>query len=317
MGEPTMSIKLRTNLLARIFLPLLFALFAGQASAFSSLIAFGDSLTDTGNVFALTAGTTPPAPYYNGRFSNGPVWIETFASNLGLSINPSLLGGTNYAFGGAVTGPSATSSTPTLLQQLGQYNAAVSSVADPNALYVVWGGANDLRALGNPTGAMSGAAANIETIINTLIAEGARNFLIPNLPNVGLTPDAIAGGPAAQAFSNALAVAFNNQLAADLPGLAVPGVTINLLDVYSFLNNVVGNPVAYGLNNINTKCFDATVPSVCATPNTYLFWDGIHPTAVAHAALGAYATALVPVPGAVWLFASALSAFGVVRRKAA
>ena len=306
--------------LLKFLLPLLLVVFAGPASAFSALYAFGDSLTDTGNVFALTAGANPGSPYFNGRFSNGPVWIETLASNLGLSINPSLLGGTNYAFGGAVTGPTLTSATPTLTQQLGLYNTAHASLADPNALYVVWGGGNDVRALGNPIGAMGNAVTNVEAIISTLAGEGAKNFLVANLPDVGLTPDAIAGGPAVQAIVSGLSTSFNNQLGTDLPGLASGlGVNISELDVYSFLNGVIANPGAYGLTNVNSRCYTGPTTgggTVCATPNQYLFWDGIHPTAVAHAALGAYATSLVPVPPA-WLFFSALSALGIVRRKAA
>ena len=99
--------------LVKFLFPLLLVLFTGPASAFSALYAFGDSLTDTGNVY-LAAPGVPLAPYYNGRFSNGPLWVEGLANNLGLSINPSVGGGTNYAFGGAVTGPTLASTFPTL-----------------------------------------------------------------------------------------------------------------------------------------------------------------------------------------------------------
>ena len=77
---------------------------ATLAHADPGVVVFGDSLSDTGNLFAATGGTNPIPPYFNGRFSNGPVWVETLAASLGLPVNPSLLGGTNYAFAGAVTG---------------------------------------------------------------------------------------------------------------------------------------------------------------------------------------------------------------------
>jgi outer membrane lipase/esterase len=313
-----------TNLFLKIFLPVLFTLFAGQASAFTALYAFGDSLSDTGNV-SIASGGVPLAPYYPGHFSNGPIWIETFAAGLGLSANPSLGGGTNYAFGGAVTGPALTSTFPTLTQQEGLYATAAGGVADPNALYVVWGGGNDVRAGGNPTNSlnMTPSVTNISNIITALAGIGAKNFLVPNLPNVGLTPDAIAGGPSAVAGAQFLSTSFNSQLAAALPALASSlSINITPLDVFGFLNGVIANPGAYGLNNTNTRCYSGTTGvggpgTVCSTPNTYLFWDGIHPTTVAHQALGNYALSVIPVPGAAWLFVSAVSALGFARRKAA
>ncbi len=97
------------------------SLASSQAFAYSALYVFGDSLSDTGNVYNSLGGAYPPPPYFNGRFSNGPVWVETFAANLGLTANAATGGGTNWAFGGAVTGPALTSSFPTLTQQVNNY----------------------------------------------------------------------------------------------------------------------------------------------------------------------------------------------------
>ena len=78
-----------------------------QAVDYSGLFAFGDSLSDTGNLLTLT-GTQPVAPYSNGRFSNGPVWVQDLSTSLGLGpVTPSLLGGNDYAYGGAQTGLTA------------------------------------------------------------------------------------------------------------------------------------------------------------------------------------------------------------------
>lgn len=301
---------------------LVFALFSAQASAYSALYAFGDSLSDTGNVAAITGGTQPPAPpYATGRFSNGPVWIETLAANLGLTANAALLGGTNFAFGGAVTGGPYTSSTPSLTAQVSTYYLpSVGGIADPNALYVVWGGGNDVRAIGQgaqPPTALSNSISNIAGIVSTLAAAGAQNFLVANLPDIGLTPEAIAGGPAAVAGANYLSTTFNGALASALPGLGLSlGVNIIQLDVFAFLNNVVANPGLYGITNTNSRCLVGSTP--CANPDEYVFWDGIHPTAAAHEALGNFATAaVVPVPPAAILLASAFAALGALRRKAA
>lgn len=316
-ARPTARNARNTRFL-NLFLPAVLVLFAGRASAYTAMYVFGDSLSDAGNVSIATAGALPIAPYFAGRFSNGPVWVEDLAAQLGLSANPSLAGGKDYAFGGAVTGPALTSTFPTLTQQEAIYSGAVGGVADPNALYIVWGGGNDVR-LGN----IANSVTNLGNIITALAGIGAKNFLIPNLPDIGLTPEAIAGGPAIVAGATFLSTTFNGQLAAALPGLATGlGVNITPLDVYSFLNGVIANPGVYGLTNINQSCWTGTTgvggpPAPCVNPNQYLFWDGIHPTAAGHTALAAYAYSLVPVPPAVFLFVSAVSALGVVRRRKA
>jgi phospholipase/lecithinase/hemolysin len=295
---------------------ILISLVSAQASAFSALYVFGDSLSDTGNVFAATAGTNPPPPYFNGRFSNGPVWVETLSTNLGLgAVNPSLLGGTNFAWGGATTGgtpPPAIAGT-SLTQQVAGYLGAVGNVADASGLYVVWGGGNDVRA-----GNITNSVANITAMITSLATAGATTFLVPNLPNIGLTPDAIAGPPGTVAGATFLSTTFNSQLAAALPGLASGlGINIISLDVFGFLNNTIANSPGNGYTNTNTRCLDTTIPSVCANPNEYIFWDGIHPTARAHQDLGNLASSVVPVPAAVWLLLSAFATLGGLRRKAA
>ena len=81
-----------------------------EASTFSELVAFGTSMTDSGNVAiaspAILGFSAPPSPpYYMGRFTNGPTWLDVLADKLGVERPmPSLSGGTNYAWGGATTG---------------------------------------------------------------------------------------------------------------------------------------------------------------------------------------------------------------------
>src|SRR5574337_1942593 len=105
----------------------------------SDVIVFGDSLSDVGNVFVLSGGTIPPSPpYFQGRFSNGPVWVEGLANHLGKTESPSLLGGTDFAFGGARIASGGP--VPTLVGQANMYLALTGGAADPNALYVLWGG---------------------------------------------------------------------------------------------------------------------------------------------------------------------------------
>jgi phospholipase/lecithinase/hemolysin len=311
-GRPVARGLCAVSLVGALFV----ALFSVQASAYSAMYVFGDSLSDTGNVFAATGGTVPGAPYAAGRFSNGPVWVETLSANLGLGpVNPSLLGGKNFAWGGATTGGTPAPSFPgtDLTSQVAGYLGGVGGVADASALYVVWGGGNDVRA-----GNVTNTVANLSAMITSLATAGAVNFLVPNLPDIGLTPDAIAGGPAAVAGATFLSTLVNSQLAAAIPGL-ISGLSINIisLDVFGFLNNTIAGAPGNGYTNTNQPCFDSSVPSLCGNPNNYIFWDGIHPTATAHQDLGNLASSIIPVPAAAWLFISAVAALGGLRRKAA
>src|SRR5271155_453790 len=110
---------------------------SARASSIDAIYAFGDSLSDVGNVYALSGDTIPGAPYVNGQFSNGPVWVQDLAAGLGLGpLSPSQLGGTDYAYGGAETGTtpvhagnSADLTGPT--SQIAQFEAA-HPTADPN-----------------------------------------------------------------------------------------------------------------------------------------------------------------------------------------
>ena len=107
-----MSTPLRRLLGALAFALAGVASLPAHAGPYTSMYVFGDSLSDTGNLNVATGGTQPAPgqPYFNGRFSDGPVWVETLAAGLGLSadVAPALLGGNNYAFAGARMGTSST-----------------------------------------------------------------------------------------------------------------------------------------------------------------------------------------------------------------
>lgn len=299
----------------------------GRASNLDALYAFGDSGTDTGNIFSATGGAEPASPpYYDGRYSNGGNWLDTLASDLGgLQDTASLSGGTNYAYGGAVTGPGISSAIPTLVQQVSMFTASLDGQsADPNALYVVWGGGNDVRDGGNPSNSMSGAVANIGTVITQLAGDGAKDFLVMNVPNMGLTPQAIGLGPATQAEWSSLSQSFDSGLAETLPGLESldGGIHITAVDLYDFLDNVISDPSAYGFTDVTDACYTGPTTgvggTVCANPNQYLFWDKVHPSAAADALIGNYAYSQltpVPLPAAFWLMISGLGGLAAVARR--
>lgn len=288
---------------------LLFPSFSAWAGSLpmppSKIIVFGDSLSDTGNAYIATFHDRAPSPpYYDGRFSNGPVWVEDFAANFGLAVRPVLGGGTNYAVGGAKAGSSA----DRLPYQAELYLLlSAFSRADPRALYVVFGGGNDIRSaqkLSDPSPAIAHAALSIRRMIERLAAHGAVNFLVPNVPNRGLTPAARKHGSAAE--EEALTRAYDAALAASLRDLpAKLGINIVPVDFWSAVERAFAAPQALGFDNITEPCLEheAGIYRQCADPGKYVFWDDIHPTIPGHAylamtALAAYRAAAEAAPAA-------------------
>jgi outer membrane lipase/esterase len=290
-------------------------------ASYTQVVFFGDSLSDTGNLYAATGIPVSP-PYYQGRFSNGPVWTEILAGSLGRSATPSLFGGTNYAWAGA-TVIDYGRSTPEIPQELGQYFALSGGLADPGALYVILGGANDINdALHNPATAAGNivlAAQAVDGMVDALYAAGARNILVGNLPDIGRTPLAVAGGPAVVAGATALTNLFNATLAGLLAADDASDANLDLdrLDLYTSFNNVLANPALYGFDNVTDPCKlgPLGVPGpVCATPDTYLFWDAFHPSAHGHQLIADVALTAVPEPAALALVVVALMAMLSVTR---
>lgn len=275
---------------------------APPGAPFDAIYAFGDSLSDTGNVSALTGGLVPYAPYDDGRFTNGPVWVEDLAAQLGLAPpGPSLEGGTDFAYGGAQTGATAVhADTPIDLDgQLTQYEAQVGS-ADPNALYTVWIGGNDIfsavsEAATNPQAAETAigqAAGNEGQFLVNLIALGAQHILVLNAPDLGVTPDAQNAGQATASVANVLSYQYDVDLSQEVAALQANGTaTIDLVNTFALLDSAFLDPPAYGFSNVRdpiwsggfTPFSGGTLAATGTQQNQYLFWDSIHPTAQGHA----------------------------------
>ncbi len=252
--------------------------------SYSAIYVFGDSYCDVGNVYVESKGAVPPSPpYYQGRFSNGPLWVEHIASALGLPMQPAVLGGTDYATGGAaVTAPYVTSygTVPSIPEQVAAYLLQHGGKADPNALYVVEGGGNDiLRASGgSPAQLGYQIAVGLAEAQLALRQAGAKNFLIPNLLDVGQLP----AGQANAAFATAATVAVNTDLSLALEIESyLPGVKITQVDEYTLFHAIAADQTHFGFTDIKHPCVSGK--SVCADPDHTLFWDAEHPTEFGHA----------------------------------
>jgi len=336
-----MKAKFRHSLLAAaLALAALPAAVQASDSPFTKTIFFGDSLTDGGYFRPLLIQMVGPNGATIGQFTNNPnyVWSQYLADYYGsnaqaawtgnMTANPTLASGNNWAVGGARTGTSYAGGlgyTPSLAAQYARYLSAGNTV-DRNALYTVWGGANDLFAVqANPSQAQQiiGAAVTAQVgLVGALTSAGAQYILVPTLPDLGLTPDSRAGGAAAMAQGTALTSAYNNAL---FSSLASSNLRVIPLDTFHFLQEVVANPGAYGITNVSGKACAVQPPpaggsSLFCSPlstvpggSSYLFADGVHPTAAAHEALADFAISVIEGPRQIALLPHSETVIGRAR----
>ena len=263
-------------------------------ASYSELVVFGDSLSDVGNVRQRTFGIAGASPYFDGRFTNGPNYVDFLAENLALAPpSHSVSGGSIYAHGGArvrINGGTSALFTDSLRMQADDYLLRQTVPLSPETLFVVFGGANDVRI---PSSSAADAAHDLVGIVRDLLAAGASTVVVPNLPDVGLSPEVTEFGGGAGAASTARTLEFNATLDAGLNALDQERLVE--VDVFTLMDDIVADAQAggatFGITNAVDDCWEGgpdgagiggSYPT-CQAPDEYLFWDILHPTTAAHA----------------------------------
>ncbi len=312
-----------TLLIATVILASASGLCGQGVPAFTQVIIFGDSLSDVGNIrhrLEEAYFISYPGGDYNysdGRFTNSSdtdpnsgtyvgTWHEQLARDfLGLTAaTNSLDGGTDYAFGGATTesgtreatvlsnpdpfvGGELTVTVDNIGKQVDDYLAA--NTVDPAALYIIWGGGNDLFDDDSDAN-VNGTADRVAALVEQLARAGAVYILVPNVPPLGLVPNykddsakAIELSAASAAYRAQLDLQLDTAVAT-LTGESI-SITLYRLDVYGLFYRLAANPEDYGFVNIS----DSAQGNSSVDPDEYLFWDEIHPTTAGHYQIAAAA----------------------------
>ncbi|MEJ2602556.1 MAG: SGNH/GDSL hydrolase family protein [Gammaproteobacteria bacterium] len=303
---------------------------------FSEIVVFGASVSDVGNVNILTAGSsvfipfTQP-PYFQGRFSNGPLWHEVMAEQLGVpaASTPSLIGGNNFAFGGAEVGPGGSFlyGLPNLGVQIDWYLTGIdpftgsqtrppASPSGDQLFVVASGGGNNLVPPGAPQDPEA-IVAFIEEHITTLAEAGGRHFLVPNFFDIEnapfLTPgllDPLLYPPGIQTEADAAeiiahSVETNRRLRPALRRLEqrlnreFGDVTIVTLDKFRIARFIKQVPHLFGIEDVTSQaltppfigCFCTGVEA--DDPNAFFWYDSLHPTETVHQVWGNLAASAV------------------------
>ncbi len=312
---------------------------ATEASAqnFSGVVSFGDSLSDGGyyRPWLASIGLSPANVAILGRFTTnpGPIWSENVARYYGVTPGPSNAGGSIYAQGGANVATPSALTPPGQAQrpvstQITEYFGANSGAANPNVLYTVWVGANDIfNNLGAfQAGAITAAQLQANVLaaataeigqIGRLRAAGARYVAVFSLPDIGTTPQFAAIGGATAASVTALSAGYNTTLWTGLQGA---GIQVIPVDAAALLAEIRANYAAYGFTNITSPAcgpnppyssppFPSSqfcTPAQLVAPNaatTYVYADGVHPSTAASGIVGDYLISLLSGPQQLGLLA--------------
>src|SRR5438034_8443586 len=264
-----------------MFFPVLMwasCLFAGTlvaAPPFDAIYAFGDSLTDTGNEPA------EPILHYQGRWSNGPLWIEYLSQRFGFAYNA----GNNFANSGAQCNDTYR-----------QVTNFIPARDVRQSLFVVWAGGNDFlqnydKYWFDDSGwdqQIAYSVGNLSNAVVNLSGKGGRFILVPNtadltqIPTLNFLPDFVRD------YLRDKVKQFNSQLATALNQLqpAYPALKLFRCDVYGSVNYILHNASAYGFTETEIDALsDVTLldKSLDGPGANYIFWDPIHPTTKAHA----------------------------------
>ena len=295
---------------------------SAAAASFDNVVIFGDSLSDAG--------------HYGARFTTNPglTALEYVALHYGFVVQPSLppgtvaaigiAGGTDYAYGGArvMYNPGVPNSPPTdnavpVAEQITGFLA--TGPLNPNALYAVWAGANDVFYQTGLVGAsiitpaqmqtnLAQAVTDELTQIARLQASGAKNIIVINLPDIGATPFGQSTDPAT---FTAISSAYNAGLSY---GLGQLGTGIIPINAYGLLNEILASPTIYGFTNTtSTACTTSSsiyctsaIPSTLVNStaaNDYVFADSVHPTTGADKLVAQYIESVIEAPEKIGMLA--------------
>ena len=301
---------------------------------FDKMYVFSDSLSDPGNIFKATKSVqlfdiftdipvTPSSPpYYQGRFSNGFVWVERLATELdidlipstdlsvifpglninspfsfsfsdgfGLAVNSDFNGSTteesvNFAFGGAQTGEEGAGEFGDLIPGMKQQ---VKWFVEDHREAGKTADSDALYIISGGRNDYSDENPNPEDIVNNIELEieslyeiGARNFLVSNLPDLGKIPATPV--ELTDTFSG-YTQTHNELLEQTTEELRdeLTGANIVILDFNTLFDEMLENPQDYDLTNVSDPYLDPSLePTAGANVNEYLFYDTVHPTATVH-----------------------------------
>ncbi|CAF1021106.1 unnamed protein product [Adineta steineri] len=243
-----------------------------QKIPFTTVVSFGDSNTDTGNVYKLTNYSWPLVPpYFRGRLLNGPTWVERLGisklidyAHMGSTIDDKVVQG---------WGIINLQPVPGVRQQIEIHlnNTRRNTINVHQTMYIIWAGLNDYYF--NQTINPSTIATSLLNVIKDLVTMGAMHILVFNQPPLQSYPFIHIMD------QNLYFTAFTIQLNANLSmGVTKfrhdnPKISLNVFDLYSLISKIITNGSAYLFKNTVDPCWNITINGTvlhqCVDPTSY------------------------------------------------
>jgi phospholipase/lecithinase/hemolysin len=280
------------------------------ATTLKNIVVFGDSLSDNGNLYEYMQHKLPASPpYYKGRFSNGPIWVEYLINQYYPHNGANHL--LDYAFGGAEIAEDSTNEPLfTLKREIDSYLLAHQERADAQSLFIIWIGANnylDHRSWDRLNITTTRVSLGIKYELQRLATAGAKHILIINLPDLGRAP--VAKLLAAEALLTQYTTQHNKKLLQVINDMRNQYKKVQWLyyDVHSMFNILLDKHKTYGFQHTSKTCHNfnllnfgnnwqimqmlkltafATIQTNNINCDGYLFFDPIHPTSLTHELIG-------------------------------
>jgi len=295
---------------------------SAMATPYTKIIVFGDGLTDVGNYYRATNQQVPQQEFYFvdptnnlGRFSNDTLWVEQLAALYNPKAAHPLLpntgkpAGTDYAWAYAmiqgdvaITSPNSFT-VPSVHNQVQQYLADVGNKADPNALYVIWAGMNDLISgveHGHSAGTIPTAALaqHLVNLVGQLKKAGAQNFEMPTVPDIAYLPEITSQNLAAKAKD--VVKDFNKSVTADLAAASISkGITVIRPDIFYLQRSVLQSSNHLNFNDVTGSCVtpaagQPTTRCDSSVESGFFYWDGRNFSSFASSMLAASVITATP-----------------------
>ncbi|KAI0314311.1 hypothetical protein OF83DRAFT_1064051 [Amylostereum chailletii] len=242
-----------------------------------TIVSFGDSYTDGGkhDGSALDPPVlTPPSSLAGGRSTNGPVWIENIANDLGAHFM-------DYAVSSAVVNISLWPSNPRpvdFLQQMAVFLNQSNDLDPDTTLYTVFFGINDWIASQTDGDHLPEAAQDLLNQIKILASPptNGRSFLVTDVYGRGThTPTGEAWKQ--DVFSGLSAL----HLGTDVPAR----LNVAYGDFSHIWDGVLDGPPGYeafGYTSTDSCVQGGTIDPECDDPEHYFYWIPGHPSKETH-----------------------------------
>ncbi|KAA1103383.1 hypothetical protein PGT21_016372 [Puccinia graminis f. sp. tritici] len=265
-----------------------------ESLEYSSVVVFGASYCDNGHPReSKFSSSLRQPPYYQGRWSNGPVWVEHIAEVMGIPLY-------NYAYGGATANNELTNSgVPDTRSQIQYYKNDIESGkihrGRGRVLHLTWVGINSIHHIWHAGEGVEKAiheADEVRRQVSSLLSDPTINsqpseFHVLTLPPLQIVPNDAFAGPSpgwgyGQVSIKMLTEAYNKRLISAINSLNSPSAYVH--DIRSFWFRVQRAPDSFGFTHVNAPCLYYSQP--CKSPGEYMYFDSLHPTTRMHALIG-------------------------------